>query len=240
MTCFALAARSGAAESGVGGEQPLVQQRGRAPRCRCPWRSGRRTGGGSGALVVRSQIHVSARRSPHRRTAHPGSILRHRLVEVQDRAGDHRPGGQLGDVEALVARRLAHLEQLQCRLRGRRDRRTGCASNRSRSTASSAGFGRRAVARRKARAIRASSGAGCLLGHQPLGELARGLDVGRVVEQHQGLERRIGPGAADGAGLAIGGVEGRRATAGARSASRTCTSSGGRGRGRGSGRRPAP
>ena len=67
--------------------------------------------------------------------------------------------------------------------------------------------------------------------------LRDGLDVGRVVHQHQRLQRRVGPRAADGAGLAVGGVEGGERRRRRRSASRTCTSSGGTGPCRGSARR---
>ena len=77
----------------------------------------------------------------------------------------------------------------------------------------SAGFGARAVARRKARLIR-SSGRTLASLITSLGELPCGLDVGRVVEQDQGLKRRVGPAAADGAGLAVGGVEGRSSDGG--------------------------
>ena len=46
--------------------------------------------------------------------------------------------------------------------------------------------------------------------HHPLGELAGRFDVGRVVHQDQGLERRVGPRPADGADLAVRGVERRQ------------------------------
>ena len=73
-----------------------------------------------------------------------------------------------------------------------------------------------------------------LLQH-PLGQLAGGLDVGRVVQQHQGLQRRVRPRRG---GPCTSRGRGRRrwpATAAGRSASRTCTSSGGTGPCRGSG-----
>src|SRR5690242_7889187 len=41
-----------------------------------------------------------------------GSVPRHHFVEVQDRVGDHRPGGYVDRVELLVPRGLAHFQQL--------------------------------------------------------------------------------------------------------------------------------
>src|SRR5688572_6295954 len=39
-------------------------------------------------------------------------LLRHRLVQIQDRAGDGRPGGQLGDIGIL--RRVLRVRQCNC------------------------------------------------------------------------------------------------------------------------------
>src|SRR5688572_866628 len=44
------------------------------------------------------------------------SLSRDRFVEVQDRAGDRRPGGQLGGIDVLRGRRLAHGQRLIRRL----------------------------------------------------------------------------------------------------------------------------
>ena len=70
--------------------------------------------------------------------------------------------------------------------------------------------------------------------------LRDGLDVGRVVQQDQGLQRRVGRGRG---GRCRSRGRGRRrspAAAAARCASRTCTSCGGRGPCRGSARRTGP
>ncbi len=56
---------------------------------------------------------------------------------------------------------------------------------------------------------------GATVAERALRELARGLDVGRIVQQHERLERRVGPRAAAGALLAIRGVEGRERGGGA-------------------------
>ena len=66
----------------------------------------------------------------------------------------------------------------------------------------------------------------------PPGQRLRGLDVDRVVQRDQGLERRVRPGPADGADFAVRGVEGGHRGIGVRPPPGAC-----RGRG-GSGRRP--
>ena len=76
-------------------------------------------------------------------------------------------------------------------------------------------------------------------GQHPLGQLAGGLDVGRVVQQHQGLQRRVGAGPAR--RCRPRGRARRRSPspAAGRSASRRCTGCGDRGRRRGPARTSA-
>ena len=94
------------------------------------------------------------------------------------------------DVELLVARRLAGREQL---LRGvglRLEVAPGDGRSVSRSTFSSSGCRPRAVASLK-RVGDPLVGRRAAFVHHPLGELPRGLDVRRVVHQHQRLQRRV-------------------------------------------------
>ena len=123
----------------------------------------------------------------------PRSVPRDRLVQVQDHAGDARPGGQLGGVDVL-------------RRRARR-RRPAASSPPSASGAYSVRcfveqlrqhlrlLGRRRRARGALRTPRRSAPSASLPPSRddPLGEDAGRLDVGRVVQQHQRLLRRVRP-----------------------------------------------
>ena len=60
--------------------------------------------------------------------------------------------------------------------------------------------------------------------HHAFGQLARGLDVSRVVHEHQSLQRRVGARAAHGAGFPVRRVKGATASAAARFVSKRCTS----------------
>ena len=70
--------------------------------------------------------------------------------------------------------------------------------------------GRRCNAWRKAKAIRSAVRAAALA-HDPRGQHPRRLHVGRIVQQHQGLQRRVRPWPLDRAFLAGRGVEGQQA-----------------------------
>ena len=73
------------------------------------------------------------------------------------------------------------------------------------SRTSVAGAGRRKLKGKAARAARRTPG---FLQHA-FGKHARSLEIGRIVQQHQRLQRRVRDGAARGALLAIGRIEGR-------------------------------
>ena len=125
------------------------EQRGQRGRADARRRSGRRTGGGSGAAGSRGRGGSIGAVTP----------FGDRLVEVQEHAGDHRPGGQLGGVEAsgraATRRRWSSLRAAagSVAVGG-----PSWSSNRSpsRTASSSAASAAGAVARRNARAIRAS------------------------------------------------------------------------------------
>ena len=113
-------------------------------------------------------------------------------------------------VERRVARRLADRAAACAAACGSRGNAASCPVEQ---LAQHASFSPR---RRRARSPAGSASAIALVvvapafEQRPLGQLAGGFDVRRIVQQHQRLQRRVGPAAAHGAGLAVGRVEGRQ------------------------------
>ena len=107
-------------------------------------------------------------------------------------------------------RGIADAQQARGPRRGRRGYCRSCLARSGARTAASAGRGGRARARRKARSSRADGSVPASRDH-PGRQHARRLDVGRVVEQDQRLERRVRPRALDHALLPRRGVEGQQA-----------------------------
>ena len=166
----------------------------------------------AGASGDRSSSRCTRHREPS--VIARASLLGDRFVEIQNDAATVVQAASSAGIEALVARRLADGRAASAAACwSRRELGRAGASSSSRSTPVSSPLGARAVASRKAYARRLVVVVPAF-GQRALGQRARRLHVGRIVHQHQRLQRRVGQRAAGRALLAIRRVERRPATAG--------------------------
>ena len=84
----------------VGREQPLVEQRGERDGADPVGGPAEELAAGLEQLCFSKRVHLAL-------------PLRHGFIEVEDRAGNNRPGRQFGGVERLVPFRFADGQQLE-------------------------------------------------------------------------------------------------------------------------------